>query len=662
MAEETNSKRAGEEKEAKEGEAAATNQEASAIRRAAGAFKGWATTFDKERNKEQIESLKRGAQSVSRSVKTATVAVGGAVGSSAAAVSKPMIALAKSSSALLFILGLAHYFLRFFYPESTSLFVISFVLFIVAGFALAARLEKERVAILLPMLMFVIWYWVFDASISINIILSFLIIGGLIMLLVAFLTKGGSVIAELAGFVPVLFLFLDVGLIPFLVEKFDFTITPLIEGLVLYLPWWAYLGLFTLPEHPTDNKFLNGLLGLLKFGGIIWIVILVLSVSIPLASLEGGYDDTTVKVLPSIEKLEGAQARVKAKIGPGELFLTNLKCLGDLTGFADCVAQGKVKAEFEALCNEKEDVKSGATSLDDCVIEEQKKEQAQRAKVGGGVDDKVKATTLKIDIPVAPLKLTAKPTFLATLLLENPRQLSLDIVVNCTFKKDSTVIKGVVSERGAPMEQLPLTIKADTAQIPLHCSPTAELEAKQKTSYTVVVEATVKGMVTTSSLSRAFLGQVSELERKEITKTILNDKSGDFRSGKSLAPAEFARINFAFGSPEQNPVIASGDLLDFSSNVENVGGGRILAINSYSYDLAERGFVPNTSDCLTSQKLILPEDVREKVNIDTCFIVLPSDLTNFKGPPLVETFFATLNYDYAVKGQGRVDVQVIPVG
>ncbi len=651
----------GKEVEAKEGEAAATNKEASAIRKAAGAFKGWATTFDKERNKEQIESLKRGVQSVSRGAKTATVAVGGAVGSSAAAVGKPMIALAKSSSALLFILGLAHYFLRFFYSDSSPLFIISFVLFIVAGFALAARLEKERVAILLPMLMFVIWYWVFDASISMNIILSFLIIGGLIMLLVAALTKGGSVIAELAGFVPVLFLFLDVGLIPFLVEKFNFTITPLIEGLVLYLPWWAYLGLFTLPEHPTDNKFLNGLLGLLKFGGIIWIVVLVLQVSIPLATLEGGYEDTTVKVLPSIEKLEGAQARVKAKIGPGELFLTNLKCLGDLTGFADCVAQGKVKAEFEATCNEKEDVKSKVTSLDDCVKEEQEKEQAQRAKVGGSVDNKVKPTTLKIDIPAAPLQYTSKPKFLSTLLLENPRQLSLDVIVNCTFKKDSTVIKGEISKGGAAMEQLPLTITADTAQIPLHCSPTTELEAKQKTPYTVVVEATVKGMATTSSLSRAFLGQVSELERKEITKTILNDKSGDFKSGKSLAPAEFARINFAFGSPELNPMIASDDLLAFSSNVENVGGGRIVAINSYSYDLAERGFAPNTPDCLTSRKLILPQDVREKVNIGTCFIVLPSDLSNFKGPPTVETFFATLNYDYAVKSQGTVQVQVIPL-
>ncbi len=663
MAEQKTNSSLGEEQQAKEGEAAATNQEASAIRKAAGAFKGWATTINHDRNSAQVESLKRGAQSVGRGVKGATVAVG----ASAAAVGRPMIAAAKSSSALLLILGIAHYFLRYFYADASSLFILSLVLFLVAGFALAARLERERVAILLPMLLFVIWYWVFDASISMSIILSFLFIGGAIMILVAALTKGQSIGAELAGLIPVLFLFLDVGLIPFLVEKFNLTITPLIEALVLYMPWWAYLGLFTLPEHSTDNKFLNGFLGLLKFGGILWIVILILSVSIPLASLQGGYQDTTTQVLPSIQQLTQAQGRVTEKIGPGSELLSNLRCLfSDPTNLGNCVAQDKVKAKFEAICNEKEDVKSGVTAVDDCVTEEQKKEDVEKARAGGSVDGEIKPTTLKIDFPPPSLQLTAKPEFLATLMVENPRQLSLDLVVNCTFRKDSTAILGEVSAsasaQGAPADQLPLKITSDTAQIQLHCSPTKDLEAKQKTAYTMVVEAMVRGMVTNSSLSRAFLGRVAETERDQKIKMVLNDKSADFRAGKSLAPAEFARLNFAFGSPEQNPVITADDFISFSSNVENVKDGRIIAINSYSYDLGERGFVANNANCFTGKKMSVPEDVREKIGLSTCFVTLPSDLSSFQGPPTVETFYATLNYDYAIKGQETIQVEAVPTG
>ncbi len=642
------------EEQAKEGEATATNKEASAIRGAASAFKGWATTFDKERNQAQAESLKRGAQSVGRGVKTATVAVGGAVG-------KPMLAAAKSSSVILLILGAAHYFLRYFYADSSSLFGLSLVLFLVAGFALAARLERERIAILLPMLMFVIWYWIFNASISLNIILSFLLIGGSIMILVGLLTKGQSIGAELAGLIPVLFLFLDVGLIPFLVEKFSLTITPLIEALVLYMPWWAYLGLFTLPEHPMDNKFLNGFLGLLKFAGIIWIVILILSVSIPLASLNGAYGDTTTKLLPSLGELAKSQQQVTKKIGAGSELLSNLKCLfSDPTDLANCVDKDKTKAKFEATCNEKEDVKSGVTSLDDCVIEEQKKEQTALIQTSGSVDDTIKPTTLSIDIPPAPLQLTTKPAFAVTLMADNPRQLNLDVIVNCTFKKDSTAIKGELSEQGAPAEQLSLKITSDTAQIPLICSPTKDLEAKEKTAYTMVVEATLKGMVTESSLRRAFIGEVSKDQKKEVINKATADHFRSSQEVTSRAPAEFARINFAFGSPEKNPIIASGDVVRFSSSVENVGGGRIIAINSYSYDLPEKGFSSSSATCFTFKKITIPDGAGNKISLDVCPVHLPSELDHFKGDPKVETFYATLNYDYAVKKEASLEIQAVP--
>lgn len=629
----------------KEEEARATKNEASAVRKLGASFKRWATTYDQERELAQAQALKRGAQSVGRGVSRA-----------AGAVSAPMLAAAKTSSVLLLLLGIVHFFLRYFYGTSTSVFILSLVLFLIAGFALAARLEKERIAILLPMLLFVIWYWVFNASISLSIILGFLIIGGIIFGLVALLSKGESIAAELMGLLPVLFLFFDVGLIPFLVEKLNLTITPLIEVLVVYMPWWAYLGLFTLPEHSTDSKFLGGFLGLLKVVGFLYIMLLVISVAIPGV----GYEDTTTTVLPSIEEFEQAQGRVRERIDAGESsFISNLICLtSDPTNLNGCVTMRQTKSRYQVLCKSKEEVKQEVVSLEDCVAEEEKKATVQ---VAGAVDKEVKPTVARVEIPPAPLQYMARPVYSATLNVENPRSLDLSFVLNCTFKKGAVVIPGEVSAQGTTAQEVPLSTKAEVAQIPLTCSPAKDFTDKEKTAYVMTVQATIKKMMTESSLKRAFLGQVSEAERVKLTTQVVRDRFSSAQKVYSQAPAEFARINFGFGSPEQNPVVTSTDIPRFVSSVENVGGGKIVAIESYSYSLAERGFSVRSGqqDCLSSKVIQLPGDAPSSFGLGTCFLTLPGDLSNFQGTPKVETFFAQLVYDYSISREATVQVQVV---
>ncbi|MBI2103043.1 hypothetical protein HYT55_04340 [Candidatus Woesearchaeota archaeon] len=621
-------------------EASATKKEASAVSKLGSSFKKWATTYDKEREIAQAQALKRGAQSVGRTVGT------------------PMLAAVKTSSILLLLIGIVHYFLRYFYGTSTAIFIISLVLFLIAGFALAARLEKERVAILLPMLLFVIWYWVFNASISISIILGFLIIGGIILGLIALLTKGESIAAELMGFIPVVFLFFDVGLLSFLVEKLNLTITPLIEVLVVYMPWWAYLGLFTLPEHVTESKFLGGLLGLLKVVGFMYIILLVISVAIPGV----GYEEATTTVLPSIEELEQAQGRVRGQIDKGESsFISNFICLTtDPTNLNVCVIARQAKVKYQTTCNAKEEVKQGVVSLDDCVAEEEKKVK-ENVQVAGAVNKDVKPTVARIDIPPAPLQYTTRPVYSATLLVENPRAVELHFVLNCTFKRGVVIIPGEVSVQGTTAQEVPLPIKAEVAQIPLTCSPAKDFTDKEKAAYQMMIQATIQKMVTESSLERAFLGQVSEEERVKLTSQITRDRFSSAQKVYSKAPAEFARINFGFGSPEQNPILTSTDVPRFVSSVENVGGGKIVAIEAYSYSLQERGFSVRSGqqDCLSGKKIKLPEDVPPSFGLGTCFLTLPGDLSSFQGTPKIETFFAKLVYDYSISREATVQVQVI---
>ena len=156
-----------------------------------------------------------------------------------------------SASLLLIIGGLIRFiFLR---GENYVGFIFSLVLFIIAGYALSEKLERGRMGLLIPMLGFVVWYFVYNGNYDPGFLLYFLLIFAAISSLLALFSKGESVRAELLGLVPAVFLFLDLGLLDFLILHLHLTVTPLLESLVLWMPWWSLLGLLTIPSRATER-------------------------------------------------------------------------------------------------------------------------------------------------------------------------------------------------------------------------------------------------------------------------------------------------------------------------------------------------------------------------------------------------------------------------
>src|SRR3989344_1404469 len=146
------------------------------------------------------------------------------------------------SLALVF-LGLLHFGIKHISPELVTIsFAFSLGLFMLGGYALAAKLQKDRITILIPMLLFSVWYFVYGSSVDPKFLIGFISVSGLLLAIPLFLTKGESAKPELVGLLPVLFLFLDIGLLPFLIEKFHLPLTLFMESAVLFVPWWALFG------------------------------------------------------------------------------------------------------------------------------------------------------------------------------------------------------------------------------------------------------------------------------------------------------------------------------------------------------------------------------------------------------------------------------------
>ena len=76
---------------------------------------------------------------------------------------------AKNLSWMMVVLGVIHFILRLTTGGASAItFVFSLTLFILAGYALAQKTEKNRSAILIPMLIFVIWYFLFGEIMTQN--------------------------------------------------------------------------------------------------------------------------------------------------------------------------------------------------------------------------------------------------------------------------------------------------------------------------------------------------------------------------------------------------------------------------------------------------------------------------------------------------------------
>src|SRR3989344_4654727 len=110
----------------------------------------------------------------------------------------------KNLSFLLVILGIIHFLIRRFLPElSTFSFIFSIVLLFFAGYALADRTEKDKWGIIIPIIIFLVWYLVYQSNTELRFWLYF---GPAIIVIIAIpmlVTKGDSVKPEAMGAIPI---------------------------------------------------------------------------------------------------------------------------------------------------------------------------------------------------------------------------------------------------------------------------------------------------------------------------------------------------------------------------------------------------------------------------------------------------------------------------
>lgn len=602
----------------------------------------------------------KGTASNSRiDVSGTAIKIGSAIGSGASAVALGTI---KNLSFLLIILGLLHFLLKFLLPPTLQI-ISSLVLFIIAGYALAERVQKDRLTIMIPMLAFLLWFFAFNGNFEPRFLLFFLSIVGAILILAGVLTKGEAIKPELLGFFPVLFLFLDIGLIEFLILELSLPITPILQNVILYVPWWFFFGIFTLPSQSSENTATNMFINLLKLLGVIFLVFVVFAPLFP----NIGYDES-IK-LPQAEELLSAQEQLRGRLPKGEnLLFSNIMCLGDITGgFQECINLRQQVASLKEICKERN---LEGSELDNCVLQEKEKIKEAEFKADGTTDISFKEVT-KAEFIISNdffPKLTyrqkdedLKIDYPATLKLENPRNIeNFQVEISCEFKKGSETIQGKINLGGE--DKSTISSVGEKEELPVICTPTKNLDGIYKLNY----QARLLNIKTISSLKRAFLGEKTFREKEELISQLKKDVFSSPSDILSKSPDEFARLNFAFGKTANNPYISNGDSIILAASIVNTGLGKVEKIKSYHLDLAEKGVIVKGVDgsCIEGSQIVVPEKLssRQPYILPTCFLELSSELTEFSDLFKVRTFFGELVYDYNLKREISVEVKVSDVG
>ena len=155
--------------------------------------------------------------------------------------------VSRSVPLVIIFLGLGLFVWKMFYGPSLSTAVVSFLLCLLGTWALAEKIEKKKMALFVPLLLFSIWYFLFNRTVDPTNLLYLVLVFGVLSVILGFFTHGESVQPELYGLLPVVFFFLDIGLLEFLKGQLGLVPTPLLTALIQDIPWWVLFGVLTLP-------------------------------------------------------------------------------------------------------------------------------------------------------------------------------------------------------------------------------------------------------------------------------------------------------------------------------------------------------------------------------------------------------------------------------
>src|SRR3989344_1573085 len=278
--------------------------------------------------------------------------------------------------------GLIHWLLKNFYfggePQG-FLFVSGFILMIMAGMALAGSLGKNYMSVLIPMILFMVWYSM-GANWSPGFLVMYLVICIIIIIGFGAIAGREAVKMEFVGLLPVALFFVDIGLIAWLLETFDWQVTGWMATSILWTPWWVVFGAFTLPSGEGNTKY-----DLIKVAAMIWLVLSFAAPAVP------GWGHET---LPGFEELSASQARVIEQLPQGELLIVSrLKCMTEVQNYDECVAKRQEDSKIEAKCEKDELVQSRIRTMEECLAEEREKIEQAKIRVVGAEDRTIKEKT-----------------------------------------------------------------------------------------------------------------------------------------------------------------------------------------------------------------------------------------------------------------------------
>jgi len=578
----------------------------------------------------------------------------------------------KNIALFIVVIGFIQYWLRIqgsYTQQNPFSLTMSLLLFVLAGYALANRMETDRSAVFLPMLIFCIWYFLFGASYDPRFLLYFGVATLAILVIPMIFTKGESVMPELIGLLPVLFLFLDIGLLPFLLKKLSWPLTDLMKNLIFFMPWWAFFGIFTLPTQATDNNFVNFLVGLIKVAGIFYIMFIFVAPAVPTL----GYDKS---LLPSVKELEKTQAEYLKKFPKTENpAWSNLVCTfqaainpTESLDVDKCIKDRQQASRIEYVCKTTKKLLSNTKTYENCVAQEKEKRK-KAIRISGTSDPTIKQPT-KIDLEIQTKEKslfirkadTKRLRFPAELKIKNPLKRKLAARVKCSFKKGDKITKGMVeiSSAGPKKEGVFKNLGNEEIEKNVICTPPSTITSG---SYTLTYQVKVENLESKSRLTRAFIGDKNGTERKKLIsklKSTFRDLTKGSRSAKNPA-----RINFALGEPPSDPIIEKDDNLLLRVDVQKNTFGDILKIKNYQVDLKP---ISTNQNCLSGKEnalsKLLPKPGKRSISsipLASCFIkqgALPATLNNPKDF-VIKEFEASIVYDYQIEKKTNIKIEFL---
>jgi len=595
----------------------------------------------------------------------------GAVWGAGAAAGASAVGALKNASVILLIAGFLQMILRSITGGSSSInFVIAFVLLFVSGYAIATQAGKSKAGVYFPIVVFLVWYYLFGANLDKVFLIYFGTACAIILAILMGLTRGRAARAVFLGFVPPVIFFVDIGLISWLVSEFNLQMSgTLLNSLILYTPWWALLGLFLLPTEEGGKG--NTIVSVLRVLAIVYLVFVLIVPAMPMSAYES--------IIPSTEELTQAEADFRAQApkteNPGwSNFICTIQAIqnvADIGGFDvdECVAERQLNSQIKYTCEDVYGFEVGSSDYERCLedektrIEEEEEEIAQGT-VDRSILEKTEAN-FKIDRNTFPTQRvlsagTAQALqYPINLEIENPREQLLGISLSCNFSKDddSESFLGQI----LPTSELDFVEKSDT--ISRTCAPPNGRELNG--SYTLTYLAEFTNLETTSYLTRMFLEDYDE-DNELIQEA---ERTYFFGSNSvSSAPEEFARINFGFGEPETNPLIEKEDAILLVSSIENVGNGEITRIDSYSIELEPylypASYQENEFTCLYGDQSSFYGDSlgrSDSIPLSICFLELSSEMLNLieNQDFVVQSFEARLLYDYKISTQNSITVTLV---